>query len=170
MIVSLIVAMGSDHAIGRDNDLMWHLPADMKFFKETTRGHHVLMGRKNYLSIPERFRPLPGRPNQVLTRQQDFEAPGCTVIHNIEEGIDLARQAGEEELFVIGGGEVYALALKQGLIDKMYITHVQASFEDAEAFFPKFEQDDWNANLIQKQDPDDKHQFAFEVWEYKKKG
>ena len=169
MIVSLIVAMGEDRAIGRDNDLMWHLPSDMKFFKDTTRGHHVLMGRKNYLSIPERFRPLPGRPNHVLTRQKDFEAPGCTVIHDIQDGIDLARKAGEEELFIIGGGEVYSLALKQDLVDKMYITHVKASFADAEAFFPEFNSEEWQEKLLQSFDQDDRHLFAFEMREYLRK-
>ena len=168
MIVSLIVAQAKNRAIGKGNDLIWHLPTDMKFFKETTRGHHVLMGRKNYLSIPEKFRPLPGRPNLILTRQQGYIAPGCTVIHDIESGIDLAREAGEEELFVIGGGEVYKLALEKGLIDRMYITEVEASF-DADAYFPEIDNSEWTVETIQKHVADDRHAHAFRMDIYNKK-
>ena len=82
--LSLIAALDANNGIGKDNDLMWNLPADMQFFKETTKGHVVIMGRKNYDSIPERFRPLPGRSNVVLSRQANFEAPGCTVYDSLE--------------------------------------------------------------------------------------
>ena len=81
-VVSLIAAVSENNVIGRNNDLIWHLPEDMKFFKDTTAGHHVIMGRKNYDSIPEKYRPLPGRTNVIVTRNKDFTAPNCKVFHN----------------------------------------------------------------------------------------
>src|SRR6266446_5198864 len=124
MIISLIAALSSNRVIGKNNDLPWRLPDDMKYFMETTKGHHVIMGRKNYESIPEKFRPLPGRVNLVLTKQAGFSARGCRVVHSLEEGFSTAHLANEKELFIIGGAEVYRLALP--LATKLYLTEINA--------------------------------------------
>src|SRR6185436_10311768 len=106
MIISLIAAVTENHVIGKDNDLPWKLPDDMKFFMNTTKGHHVIMGRKNYDSLHEKFKPLPNRTNIVVTRQKNFNAPGCIVVHSVEEATKIARTNNETETFVIGGAEI----------------------------------------------------------------
>src|SRR6478609_4764335 len=97
MIISLIAARTQNSVIGKNNDLPWHLPDDMKYFMETTKGHHVIMGRKNYDSIPEKFKPLPNRTNIVVTRQSDFHAPGCIVVNSLEKALEIAQNNGEVE-------------------------------------------------------------------------
>lgn len=133
MKTALIVAMDSDRGIGKNNDLMWHLPKDMKFFKDTTQGQIVVMGRKNYDSIPEKYRPLPNRLNVVLTRNENFEAPNCLVFHSLEECLTHFKEESERIVFIIGGGEIYRMALDSGILDEMYITHVHERY-DAETF------------------------------------
>src|SRR5690606_20614266 len=103
MKVGLIVAMDSKNGIGKNNDLMWHLPNDMKFFKETTTGHIVVMGRKNFESIPEKFRPLPNRENVVLTRNVDYTAEGVKVFHSLREVITFYENEDNRTVFIIGG-------------------------------------------------------------------
>lgn len=166
MIISIIAAVSENNVIGKNNQLIWHLPADMKFFKETTAGHHVLMGEKNYLSIPDKYRPLPERINIVATHQPDFEAEGCVVVHSIEDGIEYARNNGEEEVFIIGGGEIYKQTL--GLADKMYITWVHKSFE-GDTFFPEFDINDWGEISSTPFQRDDRHECAFTIKVYEKK-
>lgn len=165
MIISLIAAIGKNNVIGVDGDLPWHLPDDMKFFSRTTKGHHVLMGRKNYDSIPEKYRPLPGRPNIVVTRNPSFEAPKVDVVTSIEDGIALARERGEEELFIIGGGEIYKQTID--LADRLYITHVAAEIE-GHAFFPDFDPSEWNEEVLQDHPTDDVHNFPFRICLYTK--
>jgi len=97
MIVSAIAAISENYAIGKDNDLIWSLPKDMRFFRDTTLGHHVIMGRMNFDSIPHKWRPLKGRPNIVVTRQLNYEAEGATVVNTIKDGIEISRKAGEDE-------------------------------------------------------------------------
>jgi len=111
MIISLIAAVSENHVIGKNNGLPWHLPDDMKFFMQTTKGHHIIMGRKNYDSIPDKFRPLPNRTNIVVTRQPSFRAPGCIVVNSLERGLEIAQHNGEPEVFVIGGYDIYKLVL-----------------------------------------------------------
>src|ERR1035437_7885391 len=106
-MISIIVAVAENNVIGKDNSLIWHLPADMKYFKEKTSGHCVITGRKNYESIPAKFRPLPNRTNIVITRQANFKALGATVVSSIEEAIEKAKQRGDTEIFIIGGAEIY---------------------------------------------------------------
>ena len=98
MKVSLIVAVSENGVIGKDNDLIWHLPKDMKFFKDTTMGHHVIMGRKNFESIPHKYRPLPNRTNVVITRQTDYKAEGCVVVNSVEAALEIAKNNGENEI------------------------------------------------------------------------
>ena len=154
MRVSLIVAVSDNWAIGLNNDLLWHYPADMRIFMKTTTGHHVLSGRKNFFSIPEKYRPLKNRTNLVLSRQDKLEFGGATQIRSIEEGIELAKKAGENELFIIGGGEIYKQCLQKGIIDRMYVTHVHRSFK-GDTFFPEIEQSEWNVMSSQELDSDE---------------
>lgn len=167
MRVVLIAAMDLKRGIGKDNDLLWHLPADMKFFKETTTGQIVVMGRKNYESLPERFRPLPNRENAVLTRNQDFHADGCQVFNSLEACFDYYQDEQDRDLFIIGGGQIYCHALELGIVDEMFITHVDKIFE-ADTFFPDFEESDWQVTEILKQDKDDKHEAGFVIRHYRK--
>jgi len=136
MTVSLIVAVSENGVIGKDNDLIWHLPKDMKFFKDTTMGHHVIMGRKNFESIPHKYSPLPNRTNVIITRQADYIAEGCVVVNSVEAALEIAKQNGDTEPFIIGGGQIYKLALEANLVDKIYLTKVHHTF-DGDTFFPE---------------------------------
>tara|TARA_R110002072_G_scaffold266303_1_gene425178 strand:+ start:23289 stop:23795 length:507 start_codon:yes stop_codon:yes gene_type:complete len=164
----LIVAMDKSRGIGKNNDLMWHLPADMKFFKETTSGHIVVMGRKNFESIPEKYRPLANRENLILTRNTSYSAEDCVIINNLKECQNLFSKNEERTLFIIGGGEVYRLAMDADIVDEMIITHVNENY-DAATFFPAFELCDWNVETLQTQEKDDRHAASFSVVKYTKK-
>lgn len=165
MKVAVIVAMDLDRGIGKNNDLMWHLPKDMKFFKDTTLGQIVVMGRKNWDSIPERFRPLANRENVILTRNKNFTADSCVVLHDLVEVWKKYENEEERIVFIIGGGEIYRLALESGLVQEMYITHVNGHFE-AETFFPEFDLSNWTVDVILNQVKDDKHEVGFQVNKY----
>lgn len=167
MIISLIVAIAENNAIGLNNDLLWRLPNDMKFFKETTSGHHIITGRKNYISIPKKFRPLPNRTNIVLTRQTDFEEEGVVVCHNIEDAIEIAKKNNEKELFIIGGGQIYKEVMKKNLIDKMYVTHVDNTFE-ADTFFPEIDTKVWHQTSLVENSKDEKHPYNYSFAVYEK--
>jgi dihydrofolate reductase len=168
MKVSLIVAVDAEGGIGRDNDLMWHLPEDMKFFKEKTSGQIVVMGRKNYESIPERFRPLPKRENAVLTRNEDFEAEGCKVFHSLNECLIAYENEEERTVFIIGGGEIYRLALEENVVDEMFITHIDKAY-GADTFFPQFDASKWEVSNLFEQPFDERHDASFTVKQYLKK-
>lgn len=142
MIISIIAAVAKNRVIGKDNDLPWDLPNDMQFFKDRTKGHHVLTGRKNYDSIPEKYRPLPGRPNIVITTNTAYEAPGAHVFNNMEEGIAFAKANGEDELFIIGGGQIYQQALDNNLVDKLFLTRIDVEAE-GDVRFPEFDRSKW---------------------------
>lgn len=167
MGVALIVAMDQERGIGKNNDLMWHLPADMKFFKETTTGQIVVMGRKNFESIPANFRPLPKRENVVLTRNENVDYPGVAVFHDFSLAIQ-AYQNDERTTFIIGGGEIYRLALEHEKVDTMYITHVNDTY-GADTFFPDFSLEDWQVETLFQQDKDDRHKSSFAVLKYTRK-
>ncbi|MFZ9027731.1 MAG: dihydrofolate reductase [Crocinitomicaceae bacterium] len=168
MKVSLIVAVDAEGGIGRDNDLMWHLPEDMKFFKEKTSGQIVVMGRKNYESIPERFRPLPKRENVVLTRNEAFQAEGCKVFHSLNECLIAYENEEERTVFVIGGGEIYRLALEENVVDEMFITHINKAY-GADTFFPQFDESKWEVSNLFEQPVDERHDASFTVKQYLKK-
>ena len=167
MKVSLIVAVAENGVIGKDNDLIWHLPNDMRFFKETTTGHHVIMGRKNFESIPHKYRPLPNRTNIVITRRSDYKAEGCIVVHSVEEALEVAKNNGDNEAFIIGGGQIYRIALEKDLVDKIYITKVHHSF-DGDTFFPELS-NKWReeSKIINK--ADEKHAYDFDFITLEKK-
>ncbi len=144
----------------------WHLPDDLKYFKDQTRHHHILMGRKNFDSLGEKYQPLPQRINIVITRNKNWQHDGVKVFHNIEEGIKFAKDNNEEELFIIGGGEIYKLGLP--LADKLYITEVKASFIDAEAYFPEIDKSQWKEISRIHHAKDEKHQFEFDYVIYER--
>ncbi len=160
--------MDRNRGIGKDNDLMWHLPADMKFFKETTTGHIVVMGRKNYESIPEKYRPLPNRENVILTRNKSFVAKGCLIAHSMEECLGLFSANEERTMFIIGGGEIYKQALEMEIIDEMLITHVNKSY-NADTFFPDFNLENWRIETVLTKEKDERNEASFSVIKYTKK-
>ena len=164
----MIVAMDRERGIGKNNDLMWHLPADMKFFKEQTMDQVVIMGRKNYDSLPERFRPLPNRENVVLSRNTNFEANGCILLHSLDECLEKYKNEKERTLFVIGGGEIYRQTLHSDLLSEMYITHVDKVY-DADTHFPKIDESKWEVSEIFSQEKDEKHEASFVIKHYRKK-
>lgn len=135
-MISFLVAMDQNRVIGKDNKLPWHLPADLKYFKELTMGHPIIMGRKTYESIG---RPLPGRENIIITRNKDYTAEGCTVIHSISEVKELNEKR-DDELFVIGGAEIFEQTFS--IADRLYITMIEAVFE-GDTYFPDFNEDEW---------------------------
>lgn len=168
MKVALIVAMDSARGIGKNNDLMWHLPADMKFFKETTTGQIVVTGRKNYDSIPERFRPLPNRENAVLTRNAQYEAPGAIVFSSLEACLKHFEEEKERSVFIIGGGQIYREAMDLGVVDELFITHVNHVY-GADTFFPEFDESEWKTEVLFEQEVDEKHAVSFQVIKYIRK-
>mgnify|MGYP006281644383 CR=1 FL=1 len=165
-MISLIAAVSANRVIGKSNDLPWHLPDDMRFFMQTTQGHAVIMGRRNYASIPEKYRPLPNRLNIVITRQENFQAPGCTVVGTPESALKAAKAAVEEEVFIIGGGEVYAAFM--GIADRLYITEIDAEIE-GDTFFPEFSTDNWTETSRRHHSADDRHRYSFDFVVYDRK-
>jgi len=161
MKVSLIAALDRNHAIGRDNDLPWRLPDDLKRFKALTLGKPLLMGRKTALSLG---RALPGRRNLVLTRSGLVPFEGMQAVASIDEALRLAEADGADELCVIGGGEVYALTLP--VATHLFLTHVETQVDGAEAFFPSFDPAQWRVVSRQHHEADAKHAFAFEFVDY----
>ncbi|PCJ89494.1 MAG: diacylglycerol kinase [Flavobacteriales bacterium] len=167
MRVSIIAAVAENQVIGKDNGLPWYLPADMRHFQNTTKSHHVIMGRKNYLSIPEKYRPLPERTNIVVTRRKNYVATGCIVVHSIEQGIERAKNNRETETFIIGGGEIYKQALERNLVNKMYITWVHKQFK-GNVFFPEFNKNEWKETERTDYEPDEKNKHPFSICIYEK--
>lgn len=167
MIISLIVAVAKNGVIGLNGDLPWKLPRDLKFFSDTTRGHHVLTGRKNYESIPRKFRPLPGRTNLVITRNPDFAEDGIFVFDSIDQAIEFARKQNEQELFIIGGGQIYRQCID--MATRIYLTQVEAEIE-GDTHFPMLDEKIWSRKLLLEQPQDDVHNFAFKTYVLERKG
>jgi dihydrofolate reductase len=165
MTISLIAALTQNHVIGKNNDLPWYLPDDMKYFMQTTKQHHVVMGRKNYESIPEKFRPLPNRTNLVVTRQANFIAPHCTVVNSLEKAVAIAKEKKEQELFIIGGAEIYNLAMP--LANRLYLTEIQTEL-DGDTHFPTFDKQLWKEVSRKRHLPDERHLYAFDFVIYEK--
>lgn len=165
MEVVLIVAVArGSNGIGKDNDLLWRLPGDMKYFREQTTGFPVITGRKNYESIPEKFRPLPNRDNIIVTRQ-DINYPNAFVVSSIEAAIELAKTKNEEKIFIIGGGQIYKQCLDMKVVNKMLITWVEAELV-ADTFFPEINLSNWSVTSEQKNNPDEKNPYAYTFTEY----
>jgi len=164
MIVSAIVAISKNNAIGRENQIPWYLPADLKYFKNVTLGHHVIMGRKTFESIG---RPLPKRTNVVLTRDPFYTATGIVVAQSLEEALEIAYDHGETEAFIIGGGELYKESAS--LWDKIYLTKVDLHVDDAEVFFPETDPDHWNLIAEDCREADEKNEMAYCFLVYERK-
>ena len=133
-IISAIAAIGKNRELGLNGKLPWHVPADLKHFKETTLGHPVIMGRKTFESLGI-HKPLPGRVNVVITRNPDYRAEGAVVVSSVEDAVAEAKKQDQEEIFIIGGGEIFKVAMR--LINRLYLTIIDAAFE-ADAFFPEY--------------------------------
>ncbi len=165
MVVSAIAALSKNRVIGKNNDLPWRLPDDMRFFMETTKGHHVVMGRKNYDSLHPKFKPLPHRTNIVITRQQNFQAPGCIVMHAVEPAIELARKNADDECFIIGGAEIYRLAMPY--TTRLYLTEIDAEI-DGDTMFPEIAGKDWREVSRVHHPADERHVYAFDFVIYER--
>lgn len=153
MIVSAVVAIAEDNGIGKNNQLLWRLPADLKHFKEITTGHTVIMGRKTYESVG---RPLPNRRNILITRKTDLEIPGVTVVNTLQQALDLCSD--EEEVFIVGGAEIYKMAMDA--TNRIYLTVVHGTF-DADTFFPAIDRNVWKETAEEKHEADEKNPFAY---------
>lgn len=151
--ISIVVAISENNAIGKDNQLLWHLPADLKHFKNITTGHTIIMGRKTYDSIGK---PLPNRRNIIITRQKDLNLEGVEVVNSLEEALSLSKD--EEEVFIIGGAEIYKQSI--AVSHRIYLTRIHQEFE-ADAFFPELDDETWKE--VEKVDhlPDEKNKFAY---------
>ncbi len=166
MEVVIIVATTRNRVIGKDNDLIWHLPVDMRYFKETTKGAPVIMGRKNYESIPHKFRPLPGRLNVVLSRQSDYPvADGVWLREDLDSVLSELKDKGEEKVFIIGGGQIYRAALEADIVDRMLITWIETELE-GDAYFPEFDHDKWSESTLMHHPADSKHDYSMLFKEY----
>src|SRR6056300_604724 len=162
MILKTIVAYGANGVIGKDNDLIWHLPDALKHFKKHTAGKTIIMGRKTWDSLGGR--PLPNRRHIVITRTEGFQANGAEVVHSLEEAVALAKT--EEEVFIVGGAQIYALSLP--MIDILEITEVHAHFE-GDAFFPTFDEADFELVTEEHHPTDEKHKHSFTLKTWKRK-
>lgn len=162
-MISLIVAASENNAIGKNNQLLWHLPNDLRYFKNTTWGMPVIMGRKTFEAVNK---PLPGRINIVITRQANWEAEGVTVVSDLEAALEKAKATNCREIFVIGGGEIYKQAFERA--DKLYVTRVHATIE-GDTFFPAIDEDKWQQVSNEDFTADEKHAYAysFQTWERK---
>jgi dihydrofolate reductase len=164
VIISLVVAASENNAIGKNNQLLWHLPKDMKFFKNVTWAMPVVMGRKTFESMGGK--PLTGRMNIVITRKPGWKAEGVTVVNSVDASVAAAEKMDYKEIFIIGGGEIYVIAYSRA--DKIYMTRVHAELE-GDVYFPVIEKNDWKLTSSTDNPADEKHKFAFtfETWERK---
>jgi dihydrofolate reductase len=163
MIRSIIVAVSENNVIGRDNKLIWHLPADLKFFKSLTMGHHMIMGRKTFDSIGK---ALPGRTSIIITRNKDYKAPeGCLVCYSLREALELSKERNETEAFIIGGSQIFNEAVL--LADKVYYTEVKEAL-DGDTFF-HMDKNQWKEVKREEYSKDEKNQYDYAFVEYIRK-
>ena len=162
-MIKILVAYDENRVIGKDNQLIWHLPADLKRFKSLTTGHVILMGRKTYESIGK---PLPNRTTIVITRQVDFQAEGTITAHSVEEAILKAKSLTREDIFIVGGAEIYSLSL--ALADQLLVTQLHDIFE-GDAFFPEISADTWEIVDRERGVTDEKNPFQYSYITYQKK-
>ena len=152
-MITIIAAAGSDNELGKDNDLVWHLPDDFKRFKELTTGHHIIMGRKTFESFPK---PLPNRTHLVITRNQNYKKEGAIVVHSMQEAIEIVKE--DPQPFIIGGGEIYKIGLEYAA--KIELTRVVGNF-DADTYFPEIPKSEWLLKEEVFHEKDERHKFAF---------
>jgi len=153
MTVTIVVAIGENNAIGKDNELLWYLPKDLRHFKTITNGHTIIMGRKTFESVKK---PLPNRRNIIITRNTELSIEGAEVVHTIDEALEISKEDGE--VFIIGGAEIYKQAMKH--TDKIFLTVVHESFE-ADAFFPEIDTNLWEETASETHLPDEKNNLSF---------
>ena len=159
-MISIIAAIGKNNELGKNNTLIWSMPADMKFFRDTTRGHTVIMGRKTFESIGK---PLPNRKNIVITRDKNYKKDGIEIVNSLNEAINLTIP--NEEVFVLGGGEIYKQAIE--IADKLYITHINTEDSEADSFFPEIIPLVWNeiSHTENQKDTENPFNYTFSVYE-----
>ncbi|GAA5220085.1 dihydrofolate reductase [Membranihabitans marinus] len=162
MIISAIVAISTNNVIGHNNQLPWYLPADLKYFKKTTINHPVIMGRKSFESIG---RPLPKRQNIVITKNPFYIANGISVAHSLEESIDIARESDSDEVFVIGGAEIFNLALP--FCQRIYLTRVHGEIE-GNIYFPEWDENEWRLIANDAHPPDEKNEYGYTFMIYER--
>lgn len=168
MKISLIAAVAQNGVIGCTNaegrpDMPWHLPDDFTYFKRKTSHHPIIMGRK---SLDALGKPLPNRTNIVVTRNRDFKADGVTVVHRLDDALTEAKQINQEEIFVIGGAEIYAMALP--VATTLYLTEIGKAYE-GDTYFPPFDRADWREVSRQHHPADERHEVGFDFVEYERK-
>ena len=160
-MITLIAAVAENNALGKDNQLLWHLPDDFKRFKNITSGHHIIIGRKTFESFPK---PLPNRIHVIITRQKDYQPEGCLIVDSFAKAISVCPK--DEELFIIGGGEIYKQSIE--MADKLDITRVHHTF-DADTFFPEIDLNKWKLTSEEYHPKDEKHRFDFTFETYLRK-
>ena len=160
-MITLIAAAAQNNALGKNNDLLWHLPDDFKRFKQLTTEHYIVMGRKTFESFPK---PLPNRTHIIITRQNDYLVEGCMVVNSLQEAIKKSPK--NEEVFIIGGGEIYNQSIE--IADKIELTRVHEIF-DADAFFPEIDLNVWKLTQEEYHPKDEKHQYDFTFQTFVKK-
>jgi dihydrofolate reductase len=163
MIISQIAAMSKNRVIGKDNKLPWHMPDDLAYFFRTTRGRHIIMGRKNFEANGQ---ALPDRINIVVTRQARYNAPGCIVVPGIDEALDYARKNGETEAFIVGGGEIYEASMPE--TERIYLTIIDVELE-GDVFFPELDEEEWKVVREEKHGADTKNPYDFTYFVYERK-
>lgn len=161
-MITIIAAIGNNNELGKDNDLIWHLPADLKRFKKVTTGHTIVMGRNTFESIGK---PLPNRRSVIITRNKDYQQEGCVVVHSLEEAIELIK--GEEKAFIIGGAQIYKEAMQKQLIDQLDVTKVHEDFE-ADVYFPEIKDSEWTLFSNETHTPDEKNKYTYSFLQYRK--
>lgn len=161
-MITIIAAIGLHNELGKDNDLIWHLPADLKRFKKVTTGHTIIMGRKTFESIGK---PLPNRKTIIITRDQEYKVEGCWVVHSLEEAIKLSSD--QETKFIIGGAQIYAQAIEKELADRIDLTLVNHEFE-ADVFFPEINPLRWKITSRQDFKTDDQNAFDYSFITFEK--
>lgn len=162
-MITLIAAIAQNNALGKNNDLIWHLPADLKHFRQLTTGHHIIMGRKTYESIGK---PLPNRTTIIVTRNKEYFQEGCLTASSLEEAIKICKN--EKTVCIVGGEQIYRQALENNLVDSLEITLVHHEF-DADAFFPKIDITIWEEISREDFKADEKNKYDYSFLKYQKK-
>ena len=160
-MITIIAAVAENNALGKNNDLLWHLPKDFKRFKEITSGHYIIMGRKTFESFPK---PLPNRTHVIISRQNNYAPEGCIVVDSLDNALKICPE--NEDLFIIGGGEIYKQSIN--FTDKLDITKVHENF-DATVFFPEIDLNIWQIDSEEFHEKDEKHKYDFSFVSYSRK-
>ena len=160
-MITMIAAAAENNALGKDNDLVWHLPDDFKRFKRLTSGHHIIMGRKTFESFPKL---LPDRTHVIITRKEDYQPEGTIVVNSMEEALRVSKL--DDQPFIIGGGEIYKMGMEKA--DRIELTRVHAEF-DADTFFPEIDKNQWTLVKDQYHEKDEKHKYSFTYLTYERR-